>query len=56
MTDIIILVVVGLIVGAATGYLRKARKSGRKCVGCPHAGSCSGSCGSCGGGCGCGGK
>lgn len=55
MENIMILIVLGLIVGGAAGYVYKAKKSGRKCIGCPDGGSCS--CG-CGGGetncdCGC---
>ena len=45
MTDLIILAVIALIVGGATLYIYKAKKSGAKCVGCPHAKSCSGGCG-----------
>lgn len=54
MTDFIIVAVIGLIVGLASGYIRKARKSGKKCIGCPDAGSCGGNCSGCGGNCGCG--
>ena len=47
MTDIVVLAVIALIVGGAGLYIYKAKKSGAKCVGCPHAKSCSGGC-SCG--------
>lgn len=62
MTDIIVIAILILIAGLAAGYIYKAKKSGKTCIGCPHAGQCSsaahsggcsGSCGSCGG---CGGK
>jgi hypothetical protein len=33
-------------------YLYRAKKSGRKCIGCPDSGSCGGNCGSCSGNCG----
>ena len=48
MTDILVLAVIALIVGGATLYIYKAKKSGAKCGGCPHAKTCSS------GGCGCG--
>ena len=48
MTDILVLAVIALIVGGAALYNYKAKKSGAKCVGCPHAKTCSS------GGCGCG--
>ena len=37
MTDILVLAVIALIVGGAALYIYKAKKSGAKCVGCPHA-------------------
>lgn len=52
MENILILLLVGLIVGLAGGYVWKARKRGVKCIGCPDSGHCSGNCGSCPG-CGC---
>lgn len=50
MTDLIIVLVLLLIVGGAAFYVYKARKSGRKCIGCPegscpHAGTSRCSCG-----------
>ena len=53
MTDLIIIAIVGLIVGLAGGYVYRERKKGRKCIGCPHSGTCGGSCGGCSGGCNC---
>ena len=41
MTDIIIIAVMVLIVGAAVFYICKAKKSGKKCIGCPDGCSCS---------------
>lgn len=43
MVDYIIIAVVVLILGAAGRYVYKAKKSGKKCIGCPHGGSCSAS-------------
>ena len=48
MIDIIIIAVIVLILGAAAFYVYKAKKSGQKCIGCPHAKNCKGSCGCCG--------
>lgn len=46
MTDLIVLAVIILILGLATGYIVKAKKKGRKCIGCPAGGNCD--CGCCG--------
>ena len=40
MTDILILLVVAAVVALAGWYVYKAKKSGQKCVGCPHAKTC----------------
>ncbi|MBQ7399918.1 MAG: FeoB-associated Cys-rich membrane protein [Clostridia bacterium] len=40
MTDIIIIAVVVIIIGAASLYIYKAKKSGQKCVGCPSSKTC----------------
>ena len=50
--DIIAIVAILLIVGAASAYIIKAKKSGKRCIGCPDSatcgkGGCSGSCSSC---------
>ena len=55
--DWIVIAVIVLIIGAASAYIIKAKKSGKKCIGCPNSGICGhakandkkGSCG-----CGCG--
>ncbi len=47
MTDIIIILILALILGGAAGYIWKAKKSGKKCIGCPDGGSCSGHCAGC---------
>lgn len=56
--DFVIIAVILLIVGGAVAYIVKAKKSGKKCIGCPDSASCaashtkcSGNCSSCGGGC-----
>lgn len=53
MENVIIVVVLLAILGGAIGYIVKAKKSGKKCIGCPDGGSC-GSQGNCS--CGCGGS
>lgn len=40
LTDIIVIAVIALIVGAAVGYIVKAKRKGQKCIGCPYASSC----------------
>lgn len=54
MASIIVLVIVGIIVGAATLYIFKERKKGIKCIGCPEGcgGGCSGNCSGCNRNCG----
>ena len=44
VANIIVILVLALIVGAAILYIRKHSKKGVKCVGCPYASSCSGGC------------
>ena len=49
MENIIIILVVGLIVGLAIGYIYKAKKRGAMCIGCSANCKCSGSCDGCSG-------
>ena len=49
--DFIIIGIIAVIVGLALAYIIKAKKSGKKCIGCPDSGSCSGACSSCSCGC-----
>lgn len=55
MADLIIILIIVAVVGAAVGYIIKAKKSGAKCIGCPVEGCSSkhGSSSGCGCGCGC---
>lgn len=55
MENVIAVIAIAAILAAALFYIYKEKKSGKKCIGCPDSGSCSGNCGSCGGGC-CGGE
>ena len=52
MIDFLIIAVVALIVGLAGFYIRKEKKAGKTCVGCPYSGNCSGGCSGCSGSCG----
>lgn len=52
--DYIILAVLAAIIGGVVWYIVRAKKSGKKCIGCPD-GGCSGSKDGCGCGC-CGGE
>lgn len=40
MADVIIIVLLVIAVGFALGSIRKNRKRGNSCTGCPHAASC----------------
>ncbi len=53
MTDIIIIAAIAAVIGLAAFYIIKAKKSGKKCIGCPE--GCNTKKGSCSG-CGCNGK
>lgn len=47
MKDIIVIAVIAVIIGLAALYVYKAKKSGKKCIGCPYSGECHGSCSEC---------
>ncbi len=54
IADIIVALIIVLVVGGALAYIIKAKKSGKKCIGCPDSCSCNtkkcdGSCGCCSG-------
>lgn len=49
MDNFIVIAIVVLIIGLAALYVYKAKKSGKKCIGCPDSGSCQ----DCSGGVGC---
>ena len=46
-SDMIAIAAILLIIGGAVAYIIKAKKSGKKCIGCPDSSSCSGKCSSC---------
>ncbi len=45
MIDVLIVAVVLLLVGGAVWYIRRQKKKGTKCIGCPYSKSCNGKCG-----------
>ena len=49
LVDYILLAVVAVVLGLAGWYIYKAKKTGKKCIGCPD--SCACSAGNCSGGC-----
>lgn len=48
MADIILILLILAAVGAAAGYLLRAKKQGKGCVGCPCSGNCAGKARGCG--------
>ena len=40
MENLIAIAIIVIIVGLASIYIIKAKKSGKKCIGCPYADSC----------------
>jgi len=48
MVNVIAILVLLAILAAAGGYVYKAKKSGQKCVGCPHAKECAARANGCG--------
>ena len=52
MENLILALVLAAIIGLASLYIYKAKKSGVKCIGCPSGSACSKS-GGCSGCCGC---
>ena len=53
MADIILILVIAAIVGGAVWYIRKEKRRGIQCVGCPDSATCSGNCAGCKGNCNC---
>ena len=54
MIDFIIILVIAAIVGSASFYIYRAKKCGKKCIGCPDSATCgkyNESVSSCGGNC-----
>lgn len=47
MMNFIVGMVILFVVVLSGGYIVKAKKSGQKCIGCPHAKTCGGGCQGC---------
>lgn len=47
MDSILVLAVILLIVGSAAWYIRREKRKGTKCIGCPDSKTCSGHCAGC---------
>lgn len=47
METVIVILILAAVLGAAFGYIIRAKKKGRKCIGCPDSGHCEGCCESC---------
>jgi len=47
MENYILIAILALIIGGAGFYVWKAKKSGKKCSGCPDSGQCAKGCGHC---------
>ena len=45
--DLILILVIAFIIGGASYYVYRAKKSGKKCIGCPYCSKCGGHCTSC---------
>lgn len=45
--NIIIIVILIIIIGLAVLYIRKSKKTGIKCIGCPDSKNCNGNCNAC---------
>ena len=45
--DFVIIAVIAVILGLAIFYIRRSKKTGRKCIGCPDSKNCSGDCANC---------
>lgn len=41
MDNVIIIAILVIVIGAASLYIYKEKKHGKRCVGCPYAGGCS---------------
>lgn len=51
MVDVILIAVLLVMVGSAVVYIKKEKKKGVKCIGCPAAGNCSHNCNGASGSC-----
>lgn len=45
--DVIVALLLAAIIGGAALYIKKAKKRGQKCIGCPYGKTCGGCCSDC---------
>ena len=51
MQNFLVIAIVILILGSAILYIRREKKKGIQCIGCPDSKTCSGKCAGCSGNC-----
>ena len=51
--DYVIIAIIVVVIGSALLFIRKAKKKGVRCIGCPDSAKCAGNCDCCSGSCGC---
>lgn len=49
MENLIVFAIIALILGCAIFYIRKEKKKGVQCIGCPDSATCAGNCAGCSG-------
>jgi len=47
MINFVLVLIIIVIVGSALAYIRREKKRGVRCVGCPDGGTCGGNCSNC---------
>ena len=52
LVDYIVIAAIALVVGGALAYIVKAKKSGKRCIGCPDSDTCGKGCAGCNAVCG----
>ena len=51
MENILVVTIIALILGCAVFYIRREKKKGVQCIGCPDSATCPGNCKGCSGNC-----
>lgn len=45
MDNYVVIAVLVAVLGGAAGYVIRAKRKGKKCIGCPYSDKCGGNCG-----------
>jgi len=45
MVNYVLIGLIAAILGISVTYIRREKRKGRKCIGCPYSGACAGGCG-----------